>query len=74
MEKFSVLAKVTWYFEGEYCIDHFVLTWIPDFTEAIHEIEEYYGTDIVNIELTVLADPFVTIDADLYERLKTEAV
>ena len=80
MEKLVALAKVDWYNEYEedaaqrIKTDYIVLTSVTSFSKAIEEIEEYYGQDLVKVELELIEGPFLTIDKDTYERIAKEEI
>ena len=80
MENFVALAKVDWYDECEEDAaqrtrtDYIVLTSIASFSKAIEEIEEYYGQDLIKVELELIEGPFLIVDKDVYERIAKEEI
>ena len=68
------VAKVVWYCEGEDgpITDYLVIAG-EDFTDALRELENYYGEDIDNVHLKLInpENPFVRLpDEQTYEAIK----
>ena len=68
------VAKVVWYCDGEDGpqTDYLVVAG-DDFTDALKELENYYGEDIDNIHLELInpENPFVRLpDEQTYEAIK----
>ena len=68
------VAKIVWYYEGGDGpqIDYLVVA-DDDFTDALRELENYYGEDIDNVHLEVInhEHPFVRLpDEQTYEAIK----
>ena len=68
------VAKIIWYCEGEDSpITDYLVVAGDDFTEALRELENYYGEDIDNIYLEVINPerPLVCLpDEEIYEAIK----
>lgn len=68
------VAKVVWYCDGEDGpqTDYLVVAG-DDFTDALKELENYYGEDMDNVHLEVInpEHPFVRLpDKQTYEAIK----
>ena len=68
------VAKVIWYCDGEDGpqTDYLVVAG-DDFTDALRELENYYGEDIDNVHLKLInpENPFVRLpDEQTYEAIK----
>ena len=68
------VAKVIWYCDGEDGpqTDYLVIAG-DDFTDALRQLENYYGEDIDNVHLKLInpENPFVRLpDEQTYEAIK----
>lgn len=58
---YSATAKIAYLdiYEKQ-CEENIILTGIPSFTEAMRQIEDYYGEDLIQVlELTLYDLPFI---------------
>ena len=68
------VAKVIWYCKGEDSpITDYLVVAGDDFTDALRQLENYYGEDIDNVHLELInpENPFVRLpDEQIYEAIK----
>ena len=68
------VAKVVWYCEGEDGpITDYLVVAGDDFTDALREVENYYGEDMDNVHLELINHerPLVRLpDEQIYEAIK----
>ena len=52
-EKYTALAKVTYYCDFNEFTDNIMLSDVNDFSDAVRRIEEYYEKDLQEIKITL---------------------
>ena len=74
MNEFFALGKISWYnsIDNEENVDYIVLTNIKDFKDAMFQIEEYYGNDLVKAEIQLFEGPFVQIKEEWFNMIEKD--
>ena len=74
MEKYTILAKIIWYYEDKPKTEYAVLTNLPSLSDALSIIEENYGEELASVELTYHSDPLYYISEEEYNKVKGECI
>ena len=74
MNEFFALGKISWYnsIDNEENIDYIVLTNIKDFKDAMFQIEEYYGNDLVKAEIQLFEGPFFHVTEEGFNMIEKD--
>ena len=74
MNEFFALGKISWYnsIDNEENIDYIVLTNIKDFKDAMSQIEEYYGDDLVKATNQLFEGPFFHVEEEGYNMIEKD--
>ena len=52
-DKYTALAKITYYCDFEEYTENIILSEVSDFADAARRIEEYYGKDLQEMKITL---------------------
>ena len=69
---FAVCEIVYLYDDGEQYkeeTEYIVLTNVYNFSETMSKVEEFYGSDLISIKMTLLEHPHLTISKEIYEKI-----
>lgn len=72
MNDWIVLAKVKCVNamnSNEIDTDYIVLTEVGSLAEAASRIEDFYGTDLVSVNITFAEGPFIRLEEDQFNKL-----
>ena len=76
METFLAIAKIIWYDECEdessqrEKADYIAITSVADFASAAKELEEYYGSSLISMEIELVEGPYLFLDEENYLKYK----